>query len=91
MRRQRQDGVRVREIEPNALGGEPIERRRRGGAAIRPERVRAQRVDGDEEDVLTGDRPRSLVTATAGPKIATAAGMTSATTTAARRAFMADG
>jgi hypothetical protein len=52
VRRQGEDGVGMREIEADALGGEPIERRRCRGAAIRTERIGAERVDGDEQDVL---------------------------------------
>src|SRR5262245_9532545 len=52
MRRQRQDGMCVREVEANALSRQPIDRWRGGRAAIRPERVCAQRVNGDEENVL---------------------------------------
>ena len=49
---QRHDRVRVRERKARAARGQPIEVRRGGTAAVRPKRVGAQRVDGDEEDVL---------------------------------------
>ncbi len=53
VRRQRQHRVRVCEIETHARRGERIERRRRRGAAVTPQHVRAQRVDRDQEDVLS--------------------------------------
>ena len=56
VRRQRRDGVRVRELEAHAIGREPIEGRRRRRPTVAAERVRAQRVDCDEQDVLMRDR-----------------------------------
>ena len=53
---QRHDGVRVREREPRAAGGQAIEVRRLRRAAVRRQRVGAQRVDRDEQDVLVGVR-----------------------------------
>ena len=38
------------------LGREPIERRRRRRAAVTAQRIGAQRVDGDQQNVLIGDR-----------------------------------
>ena len=50
---QRDDGRRVRRVEPHAAGREPIDRRRGHRAvAVGAERVRPQRVDRDEQDVL---------------------------------------
>ena len=55
MRWQRDDGGGVRGGEADAAGGEAIEPRRgRGLVAVRPNRVRAQGVNRDEEDVLRG-------------------------------------
>jgi hypothetical protein len=54
VRRQRDHRVRVGEVEPNALGRQAIERRRRGRAAVAAKRVGAKRIDGDEQDVLLG-------------------------------------
>ncbi len=51
VRRQRDDGVRVREGEARAARGERVEVRRAGAAAVGRQRIGAQRVDGDEEDV----------------------------------------
>ena len=56
VRRQRHDRVRVREREPRAAGGQTIEVRRLRPPTVRPERVRSQRVDGHEQDVLVGVR-----------------------------------
>jgi hypothetical protein len=53
---QRGDGVGVRELETHALRGEPVERRRRRRSAIAAQRVGAQRVDGDQENILRRDR-----------------------------------
>ncbi len=53
---QRDHGVRVREVEPYAFRGQAIERRRRRAAAVTAKRIRAQRVDGDQKNVLVGDR-----------------------------------
>jgi hypothetical protein len=44
------------EVESHSLARQPIQRRRRRAAAVAAERIRAQRVDGDEENVLVGDR-----------------------------------
>ena len=52
MRRQRHDGVRVREREARAVRRQAIEIRRPRRPAVRRQRVGAQRVDGDEQDVL---------------------------------------
>src|SRR4029079_18632524 len=49
-----QAGVRVREVETRAGGGERIEIRRLRRAAVAGKGVRAQGVDGDEEKVLVG-------------------------------------
>ena len=46
--------VRVREGEARAARGEPIEVRRLRRAAVRRQRVGAQRVDRDEQDVDIG-------------------------------------
>jgi hypothetical protein len=58
VRRQRDDGVCVREVETDAFGREPIERRRRSGPAVGTQRVCAERVDRDQQNVLTGDGPK---------------------------------
>jgi len=57
VRRQREDGVRVREIEEDTVAREPIEGGCRDRAAVRAERVSAQRVDRDEQNVLIRNRP----------------------------------
>ena len=54
MRRPGQRGVRVREVEPRAARRERVEVRRPRRAAVAAHRIRPQRVDGDEEDVLIG-------------------------------------
>ena len=46
--------MRMGEIEAGASGREGIEIRRLRRTAIAGERIRAQRVDGDEENVLVG-------------------------------------
>ena len=46
--------MRMGEIEAGASGREGIEIRRLRRTAIAGERIRAQRVDGDEENVLIG-------------------------------------
>ena len=56
MRRERHDRVRVREREPGAARGQPVEVRRLRPPAVRPERIGAQGVDGHEQDVLIGVR-----------------------------------
>ena len=56
MRHERDDGVGVREAEARAARRQLIEVGRRRAPAIRPERVGAQRVDGDQEDVAIGVR-----------------------------------
>jgi hypothetical protein len=43
------------EIEAHALAREAIERRRRRAAAVNAEGIGAERIDGDQEDVLAGD------------------------------------
>jgi hypothetical protein len=59
VRGQRDDGVRVSEGEARATGGQPIEIRCHGAAAIRAEHVSPQRVDGDQQHVAIGvDRER---------------------------------
>ena len=67
VRAQRRHCVRMLEREADAAAGEPIERRRRRRAAIRPERIGAQGVDGDQQNVLVDDRTeiglRGLATA----------------------------
>jgi hypothetical protein len=45
----------VREVEPHAVAGQAIERRRRRLTTIRSQRIGAQRVDGNQQNVLTGD------------------------------------
>ncbi len=54
VRDERDDGVGVREIEARAVRRQPVQIRRRRAAAVRPERVGAQRVDRDEQDVAVG-------------------------------------
>ena len=56
MRRQREHRVRVREIEAHALAGEPIKGRRRRASAVHAQRVGSERIDRDEENVLSGYR-----------------------------------
>ena len=56
VRRKRHDRVRVREGKPRAARGQPVEVRRLRAPAVRRKRVRAQCVDGDEQDVLIGVR-----------------------------------
>ena len=56
VRRQRHDRVRVREGKPRAARSQPVEVRRLRAPAVRRQRVGAQRVDGDEQDVLIGVR-----------------------------------
>jgi hypothetical protein len=46
----------MREGEAGAAGSQAIEVRRLGSTAVGPERVGAQCVDGDEQDVLIGAR-----------------------------------
>jgi hypothetical protein len=55
VRRQCDDRVRVREVEPDSAGGERVERRRCGDAAVAVQRIAAQGVDGDQQNVLIGD------------------------------------
>ena len=52
MRRERHDGVRVGEVESEAVAGQPVEVRRRRGTAVATQDVGAERVNGDQEDVL---------------------------------------
>ena len=47
--------MRMSEVETNAHGREVVERRRRGRTTVAAQRVRAQRIDGDQENVLGGD------------------------------------
>ena len=56
VRRQRDHGVGVGEVEPDTLAGEPVEGRRRRTPSVTPERIRPERVDGDQKDVLPGNR-----------------------------------
>src|SRR4051812_30609373 len=56
VRTERGHRMRVRKPEPHALGRPPIERRRRRRPAVTTQRIGAQRVDGDEENVLMRDR-----------------------------------
>ena len=51
MRRQRDDGLRVREREPDPGGGQRVDVRRARRPAVAAERVAAQRVDRDQQDV----------------------------------------
>ncbi len=51
VRGQRDDGLSVGERETDAAGGDGIDVRRARRAAVAAERVAAQRIDGDEEDV----------------------------------------
>src|SRR4026209_16127 len=46
--------MRMREGEPRAVRGQGVEIRRGGLAAVRAQRVSAQGVDRDQEDVLIG-------------------------------------
>ena len=57
VRGQRERRLRVREGEAHAFRGEPVERGRARGAAVAAERVGAERVDRDEQDVLARNRP----------------------------------
>ena len=59
MRRQRDDRVRVGEGEPRAARGERFEARRAGAAAVDGNRIRSERVDGDEEHVAVAVGARS--------------------------------
>ncbi len=52
VRRQGDDGVRVREREADAFGGEAIEIGRRGASTVAAERVATQGVDRDQQHVL---------------------------------------
>jgi hypothetical protein len=51
VRGQRDNGVRVRELEPCALRGQTIEVRRECTSAVRAHHIGAQRVDGHEQHV----------------------------------------
>ena len=51
VRRERHDRVRVGEVEADAFTREPIEHRRRGRTTVASQRVAAERVDRDEQDV----------------------------------------
>ena len=52
VRRQRDDGMGVREGEARAVARESIQVRRLRRAAVRRQRVGPERVDGHEQDVL---------------------------------------
>jgi len=56
MGRQREHGVRVREIEPDAFRGQPVERGRSREASGTTQRVGAQRINRDQQHILAGDR-----------------------------------
>src|SRR5262245_44947881 len=56
VRWERHDGMGVGEVEADAFTREPIERRRRCRTAVASQRVGAERVDRDEQDVLAGNR-----------------------------------
>ncbi|HKB11684.1 MAG TPA: hypothetical protein VKD69_13565 [Vicinamibacterales bacterium] len=59
VRRECHRHVRVREFEAQTLAGKAIERRREPErAAVGPDAIGAQRIDGDEQHVVAAQRPR---------------------------------
>ena len=54
VRGQRDDGMRMREVVADAIGGQGVEVRRRGAPPVGAKRVGPQRVDRDEQHVLIG-------------------------------------
>ena len=57
VRRQRDHGVRVSEIVADALSGQTVQIWRGGWSAVGAQGICAERVDGDEQNVLAGNRP----------------------------------
>ena len=72
VRWQRKDGLRMRKREADAFARKPVERGRRCRAAVRAERIRAQCVDRDEENILSrttrGDRLAVCARGRTGPR-----------------------
>jgi hypothetical protein len=48
--------VCVREVEADTLVGKPIEAGRKRGTAVHAQRIGSERIDRDEEDILSGYR-----------------------------------